>query len=254
MIDLSVPLSVLICTLLVALRLAPAFIFVPAFAMFQVPGHAKVLSVLGFAFLLTIGLGLSNEDLVSQKTLFAAAFGELLIGAALATGLLTAFAAFAFAGRLLDLQIGLGIASLFDPVTRAATPLIGSLLAMMAVVIFYSFDGHLLLLRAFAFSFERMPLGGGISGLDPAALIAQGGLIFSLGLALIAPVVFVLFLIDVGMSVLSRTMPQMNIFFLAIAVKVIAGLVLLALTLAYMGPTVVKIFASSFDTLERTLP
>jgi flagellar biosynthetic protein FliR len=254
MLQITLPIALLIGTLLVALRLAPVFLFAPVFGTFKLPPMMRVFLVLGLAFLLTLGLSLdAGLTQTSFGFLLAAAMGELLIGAAIASGLMAAFAAFAFAGRILDLQIGLGVASLFDPVTRASTPLIGTLLSMMAVMVFYSVDAHHLLLRAFAFSFEQIPPGAGISRLNVMALVMQGGLVFSYGLALIAPVVFILFLVDMGLAVLSRTMPQMNIFFLGIAVKVVAGFLLLALSIRYMGPAILKVFGSAFKTFEQAL-
>jgi flagellar biosynthesis protein FliR len=254
MLEITFPIWLLIGTLLVALRLAPVFLFAPVFGMFRVPNQMRLMLLLGLAFLLTLSLNLNPSAPLAHGSLLSAAMGELLVGAAIASGLLVAFAAFSFAGRLLDLQIGLGVATLFDPVTRAATPFIGTLLGMMAVMAFYGVDGHHWVMRSFAFSFEQVPLGQGITKLDVTVLVAQGGLIFSYGLALIAPVVFVLFLIDMGMSVLSRTMPQMNIFFLGIAIKVLAGFVLLAISVRYMGPAILKIFGSAFGTIEQALP
>ena len=181
------------------------------------------------------------------------ALSELLIGATLAFGLISGFAAFQFGGRILDLQIGFGIANIFDPLTRAQAPMLGSALQLAALMVFFSMDGHLLILHGIAFSLERIPLGTSFTELPIGAIVAQFGTMFTLGLAVVAPVMIVLLLLDVGFAAISRTMPQVNIFFITIPIKIFVGLLVLAVSVHYMGPIMRKVFASIFEFWQLVL-
>lgn len=74
---------------------------------------------------------------------------------------------------------------------------------------------------------------------------------FVYGLAVVAPVVAVLLMLDVGMAVAARTMPQVNMFIVGFPLKIFMGLLVLALSLNYMGPLLEKIYASIFLYWQR---
>jgi flagellar biosynthetic protein FliR len=158
-----------------------------------------------------------------------------------------AFGAFAVAGRAMDLQIGFGVANLIDPTTRTQSPQMGTLLNLLALAVFFGVDGHHALLRGLAASFERIPPGVGLADAGPGVLAAQFGIAFSMGLALAAPVLVLLLLIDLGLAVMSRAMPQMNVYFVALPLKIFAGILILALSLPHVGPLMGRVFSSIFQ-------
>jgi flagellar biosynthesis protein FliR len=185
--------------------------------------------------------------------LIRAVSSEMLLGMALAFGLFAAFGAFLFGGRILDFQMGFGVANLIDPVTHTQAPLLGTVLNLMAVMTFFLLDGHHLLIRGLAYSLEKIPPGGSWRGLNPQALIDQFGVMFVYGLAVVAPMVMTLLLLDVGMAVAARTMPQVNMFIMGFPLKIFMGLMVLALSLNYMGPLMEKIYASIFFYWQRVI-
>ena len=91
--------------------------------------------------------------------LAVATLGELIIGASLAFGFLVAYSAMQLAGRVLDIQLGYGAASVLSPTTQQASPLMGTVIGMAAVAFFLAMDGHHVLLRALALSVEHYPPG-----------------------------------------------------------------------------------------------
>lgn len=244
----------LVAVMLVAMRLGVFLTATPIFSAMRMPPQVRVLVSISLATALVAGMGVSSW--VAPQTsaaLFFAVLIEAAIGAVLAFGVMTTFAALLFGGRLLDLQIGFGIASLYDPVTRAASPLLGTALNMMGILVFLALDGHHELMRALALSLETAPPGGGWPNVNFAAIVAQFGAIFSMGLALAAPVVFGLLILDMALAILSRTMPQMNIFFVSMPLRIATGLILLALSLHYVGPLLKQLFASMSDYLRGVL-
>ena len=251
---ISIALATMVATMLVSIRLAPLFLFAPVFGSMSVPPQFRMLLLLGISYLLTAALGLDLKEMpIEASSILRAIINEIILGAVIATVVMLGFAAFLFAGRLLDLQMGFGVAALIDFNSKAPTPLIGTALSMMAVMMFYLIDGHHMLLRGVAYSFEKFPLASGWNQIDIGYLISFAGSLFSFGFILVAPIVLILFLIDVGLAVMSRTMPQMNIFVIAISIKVFVGIILLALCVRYMGGITSKIFNSIFYSFERIL-
>jgi flagellar biosynthetic protein FliR len=242
--------SVLLCSL----RLSAMLIMTPILDGFGIPARIRVFLVVALSASLVSALpGSAPATTLASGPFFAAAAGELFTGALLGFGALCAFAAFSFAGNLLDQQLGFGLANVFDPMTRAQTPLIASVFGLMAVVMFFTVDAHHALLRGFAYSLEKVPLGSALHVTSPATLVHQFGLIFSYGLLLVAPVVFCVYLIEIGMAVISRNLPQMNIFMVSIPVKIICGLLLLSLLMPHLAPIFDKIFGSIFQFWEEVL-
>lgn len=237
---------------LAAIRLGVALGFTPVLMAGHVPVRVRVLWTIGLAAVLMMGLALP-KSLPPIDNFFSAALTEVLVGSLLAFGVITAFGAVLLAGRLIDLQIGFGVASLIDPTTRSAAPLLGTLLHVAAIVVFFALDGHHLLLRGLLFSFERIPPGTALPQIDGAAVIAQFGGMFVYALMLAAPVMFVLFLIDVAMAVVARTMPQVNVFIVSLPLKVLVGLATLALVVPALNDAFGRIFESMFLYWNRVL-
>jgi len=161
--------------LLVGLRVAPLFVMAPVLGSVRAPNLVRALLVVALSAAV---VGVSGAALAavpaSLAELLLLAVTELVVGAALAFGLAAAFAAFLFAGRLLDLQFGFGVASLIDPSTRAHAPLLGTALNLAAVCVFFAADGHHLLIRALALSLMRPRLLPRALALGRATRLALG--------------------------------------------------------------------------------
>lgn len=240
--------------ILVSIRLGAVFVMAPVFGSVQMPIRVRAMIVLALSATIVSAMDASALSLATTVgDLVLAAFAELFIGALLSFGLFAGFAAFLFGGRLLDMQMGFGVANLVDPATRHQAPLIGTALNLLAVMVFFAVDGHHMILRGLAYSLEAFPPGTFLQDFDPALVVAMFGSMFTFGFALVAPIVFCLFLIDVGMAIMSRTMPQVHIFFLAIALKIFIGLMLLAISIKYMAPLIHRIFGSIYAYWERIL-
>jgi flagellar biosynthesis protein FliR len=239
--DMDVPLKVL----LVSMRLAAILWVTPLFAIGRVPARVKVLAVLVFAAALTWTAPLSTASLAGIA-LPLGMLSELLVGALMAFGVHCAFGALQFGGRLLDLQIGFGVASLINPSTEEQEPMLGTLLLLAGVMTFYLVDGHHWFVRGLVQSYEWFPLGRLPTDLDLQVVVAQFGLMFTLGTVLVAPVIAVLLLIDAGLAMAAKTMPQLNVFLLSIPVKIAVGLLTLAACAPYVAWALGRILEAIF--------
>jgi flagellar biosynthetic protein FliR len=253
---------------LVSLRLGATLLFTPVLSFGGVPLRVRVLLVLGLAGAMWLGLAQSSavpsisvpgpalQDLWSHPGLLVqAAATEMALGATLGLGIHLAFAAFAIAGRLLDIQIGFGLGQVFDPATNANMPVLATAFNQIAVLTFFLVDGHHALFRGIAFSLERFPVGQPWpidAALGPIA--RQVGGLLGLAFSLAAPVAFCLLVLDFALGVVTRSLPQFNMFAIGIPIKVIVGLVALSFWFAGIGSVMNRVYASIYETWSAMLP
>ena len=239
---------------LLSLRLSAVFLLTPVLYAFSVPATARLLVVIGLAAGLAFGIPAAQTHellLMNGGQLLAASLKELALGATLALGILTAFAAISMAGRFIDVQVGFGIAQVFDPVTQRQVPVLTSAFDKLGVIVFFLLDGHHALLRGLAYSLERFPLGR-TWPLEAAApfVIKQVAGLFGLALALAAPVMVCLLMVELALGVVARNLPQMNIFMVGLPIKIIVGLAALSLWLAGVGDSMNRIYGSIYRTWD----
>jgi flagellar biosynthetic protein FliR len=239
--------------LLVAMRVTGLLLLAPPLSSLAVPVVVRV----------AIALVLAAALLPAQPAVAAGAELSLLLqtavlelsrGALMALGAIVGFAAFAVAARLLDVQIGFGMAGVYDPSTRQSVPVLSAAFAVLAPALFVATDGHHVLLRALAHSFERLPVGSAWP-LEAVAesLHRQTQDMFVLGLAMVAPVVLCLALIELALGVLSRSLPQMQVFVVGIPVKVLSGMAALAAWMVAASAPMARAFESIYRGWEASL-
>ncbi len=165
---------------------------------------------------------------------------ELLIGLALAMAIRLLIAGAELAGQLAGFQIGYAYASLVDPQSGARNGMLSALYANLTLMVFLAVDGHHQLLQALVASYGAIPIGGGLPSGDLGSLVARLlGAVFVLGAKLAAPVVLVLFVVEVALGLISRAAPQLNLMVTAVPVRLLVGLVVLGATLTVV-PDVVR--------------
>jgi len=223
--------------LLLATRIAAMLLLTPVLYAVSMPPLLRLLLVLGIACVLALPFGAQASVVIpNTATLVLALLREAAIGATLGLGILLAFAGFALAGRLVDVQVGFGMAQVFDPAVRARIPVLSAVFGLLAALFFFLVDGHHALLRGLAYSLERFPLAGGGSPMTAAdAVVRQGAGLFTLGFALVAPIVLGLLLVECVLGVIARNLPQINMLAMGIPAKILVGLFALAVWVAGFG-------------------
>jgi flagellar biosynthetic protein FliR len=248
----SLDLGWLMAAVLLSVRVAAATAFSAVLGPVSLPGSVRVLLAAGLGVLLASATGAVAPVAGSVIAFTVGCIREIVIGAALGAGFLIAYAATQVAGRILDTQMGFGIASLFNPSAGTISPLTGTLFGMVAVSIFLAMDGHHVLIRALALSVEASPPGASLPAAAWNGLLAQSGIMFSYAVALAAPVMLSLLLADIGLSVFARSMPQLNIFVLGFALKIMFGLMGLAASIQLAQSVFSGLFTETFRYWERT--
>ncbi|MFZ6721407.1 flagellar biosynthetic protein FliR [Undibacterium sp. Ji49W] len=237
-----------------SIRLAAVFVLSPILYSHTLPSIFRVTLILTISVVMSLGIDQGKE--VSQPAMgegfdfiVLAAVREMALGATFALGIFISFATISIAGQILDIQIGFGMARIFDPLTRTQLPILTSAFNQLAVIYFFLLNGHHVLLRALALSLDYFPLGHAwsIEKLAVPVLKQVSGL-FSLGFALAAPVVFTVLLIELVLGVVARNLPQMNMFVMGVPVKIITGLSALSFGLLAMSGLIIHIQELIFKT------
>ena len=250
---LRIDMAWLIGTLLLSARVAAATMLTPIFGPTQIPGPVRILIALALSAFLILAAPVTHVPIDSAADLLVAALGELFIGASLAFAFMVAYSATQIAGRVLDIQLGYGAASVLNPTTQTPAPLIGTVFGMAAVAVFLAIDGHHVLIRALALSIETYPPGELATNLDIGELVKFSGSMFTFGLALCAPVMLSLLLADIALAVMARSMPQLNVFVLSFSVKIVLGLMGLALSVKFAGAVLTALFESTWRFWESVV-
>jgi len=240
-------LSWAMATLLLWTRLGALLALSPLAQAVKAPPVFWVLFTLALAGALCGALGLHATVPAGLGGLALQTLSEAVFGALLGLSLHAAFAALQIAGRLLDLQMGFGMAAVLDPVTRANAPVMGVALTLLGMSVFWGVDGHHALLRGMAQIAQAVPPGA-LWRLPDASILARAlGAMFSMTIVVVAPALFVLLLTELALDVASRLLPQMNVLFIGMPVKALAGLSILAIAAPGMAPALRRLYANTFD-------
>lgn len=246
--DIAVASNWIVAVVLLSIRIAIVFFATPFDAFGRIPKRVKL--IITIVLSATIAASLKLDSLIIPKTIFQlliAGVNEVVLGLAFAFAIYCVFASVVVGGRLLDMQAGLGAAGIMNPTNNSLSSMFGDILLLLAVSLVYLTDTYLIILKALALSVKTVPPGIALPNLNIQAFVAQFGFVFSAGITLAAPVVGWLLLADTAIGVMSRSMPQMNVYFLFLPLKVFLSLVLLALSLEFIEPYFEYLFQSLFN-------
>jgi flagellar biosynthetic protein FliR len=236
------------------MRIAPVFAFAPPFTLVRMPALFRVLFGLGLAAALVSahlpGTVLADDGLAS---IVAGGFRELGLGLTIALAFQIVFGALQVAGRTVDIQAGYGLATLIDPTSQSQMPLIGTLFAYAAGAMFFAFNGHTELLKLFAASLDTIPLGSWTMPHSIERLTAFLSVAFVSAFGIAGGAILVLFLTDLFIAMLSRTLPQMNVLILGLQAKTIVLLLVLPMCFGMGGILLVRMMAMTLHAIPRLI-
>jgi flagellar biosynthetic protein FliR len=179
---------------------------------------------------------------------------ETLIGTLMGFSLRIVFAALDVAGELTGMQMGLSFAVLYDPQTAGQTPVVTNFFALITTLIFLASNGHLLIIQLLAESYDLLPVSSQPFAADSLrTVVASGSTLFSLGLMMSMPIISALLIANIGLGVLTRVAPTLNLFAVGFVVTLMSGFVVLALSMPYLGVALEKLFELCFLNLHYFL-
>ena len=217
-------------------------------------GGVKVGLIASLALVLFSVHGAPLPQAAAPAVFVVCAVRELLIGLFLAFVLQAVVLAVRVAGEMIGSEMAFNMASVVDPATGANTPMVTQLFEALFLLGLLAIDGHHLLLRALASSFERAPAGelalGG--GLFEAATRTFSDL-FAAGITFAAPVLVLLVLSSVLVGLVARTMPQVNVLEVGFSLRILVGLGGLFLFAPLVAPALGKLYGMLGTGLEQAL-
>lgn len=225
--------------LMILFRLTGIFVLAPVLGSSTIPRVVKVFLALGLSFAVWPMLWMDTEassnlaasvgglDLWSLGLLVAL---ELLIGYVIGYAASLPMVGMQLGGHMVDQQMGLAAAQLYNPEFDGQTGVTGTLLFMLSLAIFVAAGGLNVMLHTLAQTFRHIPLGG-FANFEQVAHMVVGllSIMFELGLRIAAPLLCLMFLVSVGMGFLMRTVPQFNILSVGFAIRILSSLVLMML-------------------------
>ncbi len=135
-----------------------------------------------------------------------------------------------FTGRVIDMEIGMSMATIYDPTTRTQASLTGGLYNYLILMMLVVTDMHHFLLKALVDSFQVIPIGGIHMGNTYDRVLGFFSSYFSIGFRLVLPVFAATLIISIILGILSKVAPQMNMMAVGMQIKVLAGLAIIFLT------------------------
>jgi flagellar biosynthetic protein FliR len=220
--------------LLVFVRLAAMLTTAPLLSHRSVPVTHRAGLALLLALVLVPVIGRTTPVSDNLAALVVALFGEALIGGAIGFVAGLAIASVQSAGEVLGFQMGLGLGAVYDPAMGQQATVITRLFDVLGLMLFLALDGHHIMVSAVAASFHRLRPGAAMASAGLASgVVVLGGKVLRSALEVAAPLVGVLFVVNVVLALLARVAPHLNIFAVGIPLAVAVGLFGLVETLPH---------------------
>ena len=221
----------------ILIRVAGIVVAIPAFSSRSVPLHVRIGLLIGFTVILFPIVSDQMRPLsLSWPQVVPLLFTEFMVGMVLGFAISFVMNAFIIAGELIGIQMGINLISALDPVAGGQVPILGQFMGLLGMLIFLAIDGHHMMFEALVASFQLVPpMHVHFSGFLVESVLKLGLGMFVLALKVGAPVMTAVFIVTLGMGILGRTLPQLNVMLNNVPMTIGVGLLVLGLSLPLFG-------------------
>jgi flagellar biosynthetic protein FliR len=234
------------------LRISALMITAPIFSLSAFNTRLRILVALVLAWLVYPLYTWPVIDPTSAQGLVEV-FNQIMIGATMGLILQIVVAAVVVAGQSIAAAMGLSMANMIDP-NMGNVPVISQLLIVMSTLIFVGFGGHAILLGLILESFNSLPIGTDILNQAVYGRVLQWSSMMFLGAVLMAlPVMVSLLFINVGLGIVTRAAPSLNIFAVGFPAMIMAGLVILIISLESIGGRIEWLWVQGFSLVRDVI-
>jgi flagellar biosynthetic protein FliR len=230
------------------------FISIPVFGVRALPAKVRVIT----AFLITLVvipvLPVQPNIAIFSHAGFMVAFQQIAIGLATGFILQMVFAAMVVGGQTIAYSMGLGFASLVDPVSGVQVPIVAQIFMVSSSLLFLGVNGHLLLIEMLVESFNTLPIAGvGISLETLWAIITWSSQMFAAGVLLALPVMTALLFVNLSFGVAARAAPQLQIFGVGFPITIMLGMVLIWVSISNSLDVFSNLLTDGFGLINQLL-
>ncbi|MCC8938740.1 hypothetical protein CI1B_67980 [Bradyrhizobium ivorense] len=243
-IDVSVLPALAAIFVLVFARVGAMVMLLPGFGETNIPARVKLsIALLLTLIILPLHRNAYHVDVTSISSLGVLMVHELIIGVVLGATARVTLSALNVAGSVIAQQLGLGFVTAVDPTQGQQGQIIGNFLTILGLTLLFATDSHHLVIAALSESYrifspgEVMPTGD-VAKLATTAFAAA----FKIGLQLSAPFLVFGLVFNIGLGVLARLMPQMQVYFVGVPLSIMIGFVIFGVVLAAMMGTYLDYF------------
>jgi flagellar biosynthetic protein FliR len=236
------------------MRIAAMMMVAPIFSTRQIPVRFRMLLAVFVTLLVQPVLPASPIVPVFSPDALLIAVQQVGIGVALGFLMQMVFNALIIGGQVMAFSMGLGFASMMDPVNGAQVPVVAQFWTIMAMLAFLMMNGHLVLISAIVDTFAVIPVAAdGLTRAGLWELLAWASRMFAAGVLMALPVIISLLLINIGMGVVSRAAPQLNIFAIGFPITLMMGFLLIWATLPQVVTNFGGLVLEGFDRSATVL-
>jgi len=252
----SLTIDMILSVFLIFVRVSGVVMTAPFFSNGSFPRQvrlyfAMVVTIILFYVIPAEGAFVSASD--GTIAVFTAIVAEALVGVAMGLIGQLVFAGFEMAGTLISYNTGLSFAMMVDSTSQRQNSIVANILGMLAILIFLSIDGDKIYITALAKSYQIVPAVDHNVHLAGTYMLEVATYLFVIGVQLTAPFMMAIFLLDVCLAIFGRIMPQANLMFIALPVKMGVGVAIFMLILPYLPTAFDIIFQNLFFYLEGML-
>lgn len=237
MIDISFSMAELEYFLLILTRVTCFIYIAPFFGMSNTPNRVKI--GLGFFISVLLASFLSpHEEIVyhSVEGYAVIVLKEAVTGFLIGFGANICMSITALAGQIADMDIGLAMATVMDPLTKEQTSITGAFYQYMVMLMLLVSGMHRFILQALIETYELIPVNGTVFHEDALlkAMLQFMSDYIVIGFRICLPIFIVILLLNVILGVLAKVSPQLNMFSVGIQIKILVGLSVLFLTVGML--------------------
>lgn len=250
-IDISLLPALAAAFMLVFARVAAMVMVLPALGQSNIPVRIKIaIAVLLTLIILPLHRTAYTIDMSSMAPLVVSMLHEIIIGVVLGATAQVAMSALQVAGSVIAQQLGLGFVTAVDPTQGQQGVVIGNFLTMLGVTLLFATDSHHLIIAALNDSYTIFSPGDLVPSGDVAALATRAfSAAFKIGMQLSAPFLVFGLVFNIGLGVLARLMPQMQVYFVGVPLSILTGFLIFAAVLAAMMGTFLDYFVGVMHDL-----
>ena len=223
--------------LFVFFRVGALVLFVPILGSRQVPSSMKI----GFILFLSIAIFplVEGRPLPEPRGIFDLAIfliSDVTIGLGIAFITRLIFTAVQIAGTVVDFQMGFGVVNVIDPQTDTQVSVTAQFHNIIAVLIFLAVDAHHFIIQAIVESFFIInPAEINFASITPEYMLYLFSATFTTAVKIAAPIMAILFFLSVGLGLVARTVPQMNVFIVGFPLQIGVGLLMVGLSISFFN-------------------
>jgi flagellar biosynthesis protein FliR len=250
-IDISLLPALAAAFMLVFARVAAMVMVLPALGQSNIPVRIKIaIAVLLTLIILPLHRTAYTIDMSSMTPLVVSMLHEIIIGVVLGATAQVAMSALQVAGSVIAQQLGLGFVTAVDPTQGQQGVVIGNFLTMLGVTLLFATDSHHLIIAALNDSYTIFSPGDVVPSGDVAELATRAfSAAFKIGMQLLASFLVFGLVFNIGLGVLARLMPQMQVYFVGVPLSILTGFLIFAAVLAAMMGTFLDYFVSVMHDL-----